>query len=137
MHTLTEVSNPPLFANSFTLILLSIGHLTHTHTLARARLDYVQSSAVLVTTTAAVTVDLLGEALIEVVLAAGVKVFLLGGLFNAVPDRLQNDGDSSIEGGHVRFPEDWYDRVGGHRFAELLRERFGAVVEEQERFQGG
>lgn len=117
--------------------MLSIGHLTHTHTYARARLDYVQSSAVLVTTTAAVTVDLLGEALIEVVLAAGVKVFLLGGLFDAVPDRLQDDGDSSIEGGHVGFPEDRNDRIGGHGFTELLGEWFGAIVEEQERFQGG
>lgn len=121
MHTLTEVGNPPLFANSFTLIFAldwSLNSYTQTH--ARARLDYVQSSAVLVTTTAAVTVDLLGEALIEVVLAAGVKVFLLGGLFDTVPDRLQDDGDSSIEGDHVRFPEDWYDRIGGHGFAELL-----------------
>lgn len=136
MHTLTEVGNPPLFANSFTLIF-ALDWSLNSYTRARARLDYVQSSAVLVTTTAAVTVDLLGEALIEVVLAAGVKIFLLGGLFDAVPDRLQDDGDSSIEGGHVGFPEDRYDRVGGHGFAELLRERFGAVVEEQERFQGG
>lgn len=83
-----------------------------------------------------VTVDLLGEALIEVVLAA-VKVFLLGGLFDAVPDRLEDDGDAPVEGGHVGFPEDGDDRVGGHGLAELFGEGFGAVVEEQERFQGG
>lgn len=139
------------FAASFTLAFLARlffrVSLTHSHI---SGLDYVQSSiSVDAMGTVALqinqylvesfgppgTIGTLGEVVVVAQVVLTALEFFFGGLLEAVPYGLQNDGYPPVQCGQVRFPENRRNRIGGQRLSHSLRQRFRSIVEQQQRLQ--